>query len=261
MAETTLQPTASGFVGVFDSGVGGISVLKHLVAELPSEDFRFFGDSVHAPYGGKTADEVYELSRMIADRMIDEGAKALVIACNTATSAAASRLRASYPNIPIIGVEPALKPAVLAGGSKGVLVMATEVTLKLEKFHRLEERWAQGAQVETVACTGLVECIERGDLDAPELHDLLEQLIGHYREKVDRVVLGCTHYPFVRRQIARVLGEVRFFDGGAGTARQLRRLLESSRLLADESASGNVTFASSIDTSEELDLYRRFFML
>ena len=256
----TAHPGTEGFIGVFDSGVGGISVLRHLVQELPSEDFVYYGDSAHAPYGGKSSDEVYELSRSIADRMIADGAKALVIACNTATSAAAPQLREAYRDLSIVGVEPALKPAVLAGGTGKILVMATEVTLALEKFHRLEERWAQDTQVETVACTGLVDCIERGDLDAPELIQVLENLIGSYRGEVDRVVLGCTHYPFVRRQIAQVLGDVRFFDGGAGTARQLRRLLERDGLLREEGV-GNVSFASSIDTPEELSLYRRFFEL
>ena len=259
MADSTTKSETQSFVGVFDSGVGGISVLKHLVAELPSEVFHFFGDSAHAPYGGKTADQVYELSRAIADRMIAEGAKALVIACNTATSAAAPQLRETYPDIPIIGVEPALKPAVLAGGTGKILVMATQVTLRLDKFHRLEERWAQDAQVETVPCAGLVECIERGNLAAPELLELLEQLVGRYRGEVDRVVLGCTHYPFVRQQIARVLGDVRFFDGGLGTARQLRRLLEQKGICAEASQEGAVQFASSVDTPEELALYQRFF--
>ena len=257
--DETAHPQADGFIGVFDSGVGGISVLRHLARELPEENFVYFGDSAHAPYGGKSADEVYELSRSIVDGMIADGAKALVIACNTATSAAAPQLREAYPCLPIVGVEPALKPAVLAGGTGKILVMATEVTLALEKFHRLEERWAHEAQVETVACKGLVECIERGDLDAPELLDVLEGLVGSYRGSVDRVVLGCTHYPFVRRQIAHVLGDVRFFDGGAGTARQLRRLLENDDLLREGNGAGSVSFASSINTPEELSLYRRFF--
>ena len=254
------HPEADGFVGVFDSGVGGISVLKHLVAELPHEDFRFFGDSAHAPYGNKTPDQVRELSSRIVSQMVGEGAKAIVIACNTATSAAAPLLRETYPHIPIVGVEPALKPAVLAGGSGCVLVMGTEMTLALDKFQRLEERWADNAAVETVACVGLAARIEHGDLDAPDVTELLEGLVGPWRGKADRVVLGCTHYPFVRDQIARVLGDVRFFDGGAGTARQLRRLLEQSRLLRDETHVGSVQFASSIDTPEELDLYRWFFV-
>lgn len=260
MMNEEAHPQASGFIGVFDSGVGGISVLQHLVCELPGEDFHFFGDSAHAPYGGKRPEEVCELSCRIADRMVAEGAKALVIACNTATSAAAPALRARYPQMPVVGVEPALKPAVLAGGDGKVIVMATEVTLSLEKYQRLEERWDQTDQVDPVACPGLVELVERGDLDAPELIDLLERLVGDYRGKVDRVVLGCTHYPFVRQQIARVLGDVRFFDGGAGTARQLRRLLAQEGLLR-EGGEGTVSFASSVDTPEELALYRRFFEL
>ena len=260
MADAIACPSPEGFVGVFDSGVGGVSVLQHLVRELPGEDFHYFGDSAHAPYGGKTASEVYDLSRTIAERMLADGAKAIVIACNTATSAAASQLRAAYLQIPVIGVEPALKPAVLAGGTGKVLVMATQVTLALDKFHRLEERWAHDAQVIPVACGGLVECVERGDLDDPALLDVIERLVGQYRGEVDRVVLGCTHYPFVRKQIAQVLGDVTFFDGGAGTARQLHRLLEQEGLLRT-GQQGSVLFSSSVDTQEELDLYQRFFNL
>lgn len=249
---------ADGFVGVFDSGVGGISVLRHLVNELPHEDFRFFGDSAHAPYGGKSAAEITRLSDDIAQRMVADGAKALVIACNTATSAAAPTLRERYASMPVVGVEPALKPAVLAGGDKAVLVMATEVTLSLDKFHQLADRWAGGTKLLTVPCRGLVERIERGDFDAPDLIELLEDLVGCHRGKVDRVVLGCTHYPFVRAQIAQVLGDVRFFDGGRGTARQLRRLLERDGLLRED-GEGGVDFSSSVDTPSELALYQRLF--
>lgn len=247
------------FVGVFDSGVGGVSVLRHLVRELPHEDFRYFGDSAHAPYGERTPEEVRSLSRAIVDSMVADGAKAVVIACNTATSAAAPMLRETYADLPIVGVEPALKPAVLHGGEGRILVMATEVTLTLDKFHRLAERWAEGVEVETVACAGLAERIEHGNLDAPDVIELLERLVGRYRGVVDRVVLGCTHYPFVRRQIAQVLGDVTFFDGGAGTARQLRRLLEQGGLLDEGSKEGSVTFSSSIDTPEELALYRMLY--
>lgn len=248
-----------GFVGVFDSGVGGVSVLQHLVRELPGEDFSYFGDSAHAPYGERTLEDVQCLSRSIVDAMVADGAKAIVIACNTATSAAAPLLRETYTELPIVGVEPALKPAVLHGGEGSILVMATPVTLALDKFHRLERRWGEGAQVETVACVGLADRIERGNLDAPDLLELLERLVGPYRGRVDRVVLGCTHYPFVRSQIAQVLGEVTFFDGGAGTARQLHRLLEGNGLLRADGGAGTVRFASSIDTPEELELYRSFF--
>ena len=253
---------SDGFVGVFDSGVGGISVLRSLVAELPHEDFRFFGDSANAPYGEKTEAQVLELARAIVERMLAEGAKALVIACNTATSVAAAPLRAAYPDVPIIGIEPALKPAVVAGPHDRILVMATPVTLRLDKYHELAETYAQGANVASVPCPGLAARIEQGNLDAPDVRELIAGCVGSYAGAVDSVVLGCTHYPFVRDVIAQVLGPgVRFFDGGAGTARQLRARLERAGLLATRERVGRVTFASSIDTPEELALYQQFFSL
>lgn len=255
-----------GFVGVFDSGVGGISVLRALVAELPHEDFRFFGDSANAPYGEKPAEQVLALSRGIAEDFLAAGAKAIVIACNTATSVAAARLRAEHPDVPIVGIEPALKPAaeaaVDAGTQQRILVMATEMTLRLDKYHELARACAGDSEVISVPCPGLAARIERGDLDAPDLMEMLQGLVGRYAGRVDSVVLGCTHYPFVRRQIASVVGEgVRFFDGGAGTARQLRTRLTEEGLLAERARPGRVELASSLDTPEELALYRSFLTL
>ena len=251
-----------GFVGVFDSGVGGISVLRALVRELPHEDFRFFGDSANAPYGEKTEDQVFELSRSIVERFLADGAKAIVIACNTATSVSAARLRAAHADVPIVGIEPALKPAAKALPNGRVLVMATEVTLRLDKYHELARTWGGGCDVISVPCPGLAARIERGDLDAPDLEEMVRGFVGEYAGTVDAVVLGCTHYPFVRRQIARVLGGgVRFFDGGEGTARQLRTRLGEEGLLAADGRAGAVEFVSSLDTPEELALYQRFFSL
>lgn len=255
-----MMPSRDGFIGVFDSGVGGVSVLRALVDELPNEDFSYFGDSANAPYGEHSTDEILEMSRAIARRMVDRGAKAIVIACNTATSVAAESLRAEFPDVPVIGVEPAVKPAAEAAEGGRVLVMGSEVTLALEKYHRLEEEFAKRCEIVAVACIGLAKRIERGNLDAPDVIELLEKLVGEWAGKVDAVVLGCTHYPFVRAQIAKVLGEdVRFFDGGAGTARQLRRRLSKAGLLGTQTRRGSVEFASSIDTDEQLDLYQRFF--
>lgn len=248
-----------GSIGVFDSGVGGISVLQALVRELPHEDFMYFGDSAHAPYGEKTTSQVLDLSRSIVSDLLGAGCKAIVIACNTATSAAGEQLRREHPRVPIIGVEPALKPAVLANPNGDVLVMATPMTVRLEKFQRLMDEWGSEARVHAVPCEGLAARIEEGRLDDPDLVELVEDLVGGYAGKVDAVVLGCTHYPFVARQIRGVLGDVPFFDGGAGTARQLRRRLGECGLLADEASSGSVRFASSRSTSSELALYRRFF--
>ena len=244
-----------GFVGVFDSGVGGLTVLGCLVAELPHERFVFFGDSAHAPYGDKPPEEVLELSRRIAASLVNEGAKALVIACNTATSVAAQALRTEYPTIPVIGVEPALKPATLAPQHRRILVMATAATLRLGKFQRLEDRWGADSEVIEVPCVGLADLIEKGDPASPAIHELLE------RGKVDSVVLGCTHYPLVREQICEVMGDVPLFDGGEGTARETRRRLEAAGLLASSAQVGSVELRSSIDTPDELALYQRIFEL
>ena len=248
---------SDGFVGVFDSGLGGISVLRALVAELPGEDFRYFGDSAHAPYGEKTEAEVLELSRGIAERFLADGAKAIVIACNTATSAAAATLRAAHPDVPIVGIEPALKPAARAFPRGRILVMATEMTLHLDKYHELARAWGGECEVVPVPCPGLAARIERGDLDAPDLAKMIEDLVGGYAGTVDAVVLGCTHYP-----VERALGEgVAFFDGGAGTARQLRKRLSEEGLLSASGRPGRVSFASSLDTPDELALYQRFFSM
>ena len=248
-----------GWVGVFDSGVGGISVLRALVSELPNERFVYYGDSAHAPYGEKTPEEVLDLSRRIVEQLLAAGCKAIVIACNTATSAAATQLRAAYPEVPIIGVEPALKPAVLGTPDGTVLVMATPMTVRLEKFQHLMEEWGSGARVIAVPCEGLAARIERGKLCEPDLIDLIDSLVGGYAGTVDAVVLGCTHYPFVLEQIRHVLGDVPFYDGGAGTARQLRRRLAAGDLLTGRDVEGAVAFLSSKDTPEELALYQRFF--
>ena len=251
-----------GFVGVFDSGLGGISVLRSLVSELPREDFHYFGDSANAPYGEKTEAQVLGLSRAIVERFLAEGAKAIVIACNTATSVAAATLRGAHPDVPIVGIEPALKPAARTFPHGRILVMATEVTLRLEKYHELARAWGGECEVISVPCPGLAARIERGRLDAPDLAEMVDGFVSRYAGTVDAVVLGCTHYPFVRPLVASALGEgVRFFDGGAGTARQLRARLEAEGLLATRERPGRVTFASSLDTPAELELYQRFFSL
>lgn len=273
--------TSSGFIGVFDSGVGGISVLKHLTAELPYENFVFYGDSAHAPYGTKTPEQINQRSYEIAHGLIQEGAKALVIACNTATAAAAQTLRKTYPKLPIVGVEPALKPAALAHPHGRIIVMATAGTLSLPKFHTLEVTWGATSEVIPIAGAGIVELIEADKADSPEMYDLLENLIGRYAGSTDAVVLGCTHYPFITRQIRVVLGDVDFYDGGAGAAHQLHRLLKRGGLLARapvaasavadsvgnasavhpiaDNASTHVEFRSSIPGAEELKLYQKLF--
>lgn len=250
-----------GCIGVFDSGVGGISVLKHLTRLMPHERFLFYGDSANAPYGDKPPEWVLERSRLIANGMLEAGAKAIVIACNTATSVAAATLRAEHPDVPIVGIEPALKPAAEAAPHGRILVMATAITIKLDKFHALARRYGSRCDVVTVACPGLADLIETGDLDSPALRDLLEGYLAEYRGKADGVVLGCTHYPFAARQIRAVVGDVPLYDGGPGTARQTRRLLEAAGALADVSREGSVEFRSSRPDAAQIELYRRFWQL
>lgn len=250
-------------IAVFDSGMGGISVLRELVAIMPNEDYIYFGDSAHAPYGTKKLEEVRELTCAHARRLFDEGAKGLVVACNTATSAAVRVLREQYPNIPIVGIEPAVKPAAQCKKHPRVLVMATPMTIREEKFKKLMQRYEKDADIIPLPCPGLMDFVERGDLDGEDLRKyLVELLFAYQHEQVDAVVLGCTHYPFVKPMIQKTLGEhVMVFDGGAGTAREMKRRLREAELLTGRTGKGTVEFQNSLDKPEKIALCRRLFEL
>lgn len=233
-------PEKTNPIWVMDSGVGGISVLREAARLLPAEQFVFFGDSVNAPYGTKTTEEVRTLT-LAAVREAEEKyrPKAFVIACNTATTAAAATLRRKYPDRIIIAIEPALKPAATgpapAGRRRVVLVLATPLTIREAKFQALLKRYEDMADVIPLGCPGLMEYAESGKLDSPETDAFVKDLIGSYAGRVDAVVLGCTHYPFLRGPIGRALDlpDSAVYDGGAGTARELmRRLHEEDLLLA-----------------------------
>lgn len=234
-------------IAVFDSGMGGISVLKELISVLPNENFIYFGDTANAPYGVKSADKVRELTFFVYERLKNEGIKAFVIACNTATSVAVASLREKYPNDIIIGVEPALKPAVRCCENPTVAVLATPLTLKEEKFAFLLEKFGTGAKVIPFACPGLVEFVERGEIEGDDLHRFLCELLSPLKEeKLDAVVLGCTHYPFVKAEISAILGEsVQIFDGSLGTALNTRRRLEENGLINPSLVKGSVIFIDS----------------
>ena len=209
-------------IAVFDSGLGGISVLRALVQRLPGEDFLYFGDSANAPYGVRPVAEVRRLTQDVIGRLYDRGIKAAVIACNTATSAAIGPLRAAFPDIPVIGIEPALKPAV--AHHRRVLVLATPLTLREEKFVALMHQCAGCAEIVPLPCPELVEFVERGELDSPALTAYLARQLGPYAGRVDAAVLGCTHFPFARRAIRAALGgNVTLYDGSDGTARETLR--------------------------------------
>ena len=240
------------YIAVFDSGVGGISVLRHLVALLPQERFLYFGDSANAPYGTKTKAEVKALTFAAAEKLMVYGIKVLVVACNTATSAAINDLRAAYPELIVIGIEPALKLAAdkFPGGKLGV--MATPMTLREEKFSRLMARFAESGQIFKIPAPGLVELIESGRADSPETDELLKELFAPY-PKLDVLVLGCTHYPFAKASLSRVLGEkTALLDGGEGTARETRRRLKEAGLL--RTGEGSVTIENSKNSPELLKL-------
>ena len=248
----------NGPIGVFDSGVGGISVLRELTSLMPNENFLYFGDSLNAPYGIRSLDEVRELTFATAKHLIDDGCKCLVIACNTATTAAVRALRARYEGVPVIGIEPALKPAVLHKPNGRILVLATAITLNEDKFHRLMAQYENDATIMTLACPGIVEFVERGIIDGPELTSYLKELLSEYTDNPpDAVVLGCTHYPFVRNAINNVLGgKSEIFDGGNGTARETRHQLQINGLCASPDNSGYVTIMNSrpemVDISRHL---------
>ena len=230
-------------IGVFDSGVGGISVLKHIHALLPHEDLLYFADSANAPYGNKSQEFIRERSFYLADFLMDKGARALVVACNTATAAAIGALREKY-DLPIIGMEPAVKPAAAATKTGVVGVLATVGTLKSAQFAALLENYGQGIRIVTEGCPGLVECIERGELESPEIQTLLQGYIQPLLEAgADTIVLGCTHYPFVKPLIQEIAGpEITLIDTGAAVARQLQVRLADKKMLSANTEEGKIEF-------------------
>jgi glutamate racemase len=221
-------------VGVFDSGVGGLSVLGEIRTRLPRESLLYVADSGHVPYGEKSPEYIRERCRRIADFLLGEGAKALVVACNTATVAAVGELRERHPGLPIVGMEPAVKPAAAATRSGVVGVLATTGTLRSARFAALLDRFAHDVSVVTQPCPGLVECVEQGALDAPETRALLQSYVQPLLEAgCDTLILGCTHYPFLRPLLRELVpADVELIDTGAAVARQLERLLVERGLLA-----------------------------
>ena len=237
------QSVADQPIGVLDSGVGGISVLRHIHALLPHEDLIYFADSKHAPYGNKTPDEIKARCFEIADFLIAKDVKALVVACNTATAAAIDDMRAKY-KLPIIGMEPAVKPATAMTRNGIVGVLATVGTLKSAQFAGLLENYGRNVQVVTQGCIGLVECIERGELTQDSTRELLKKYLAPLlAEGADTIVLGCTHYPFVRPMIEQIVGEnVAIIDTGAAVARQLQKKLAEKNLLDTAGKPTDISF-------------------
>lgn len=230
-------------IGIMDSGVGGISVLRKAVELLPNENFIYFGDNKNAPYGSKSTEEIRRLAAQAIDRLLRQDVKAIVIACNTVTSAYAAILRAQV-SIPVIGMEPAVKPASLARSGGVVLALATRATLSLDKFNRLMDVYGEG--VIPLEGKGLVELVEAGKADSSETRAALADLFAPYlTSQVDGIVLGCTHYPFLRRQIEHFFPNAQIFDGREGTVRQLHHRLEEAQLLTNQKTAGKIHLETS----------------
>ncbi len=238
-------------IGVFDSGIGGLSVLRHIRSLLPHEALLYVADSSHAPYGNKSQHFIRERAITLADFLIAQGAKALVVACNTATAAAIETLRKQY-DLPIIGMEPAVKPAATATKTGVIGVLATAGTLKSAQFAALLESYGKNVTVVTQAGHGLVECIERGELATDQVRNLLEGYLKPLLEaQADTIVLGCTHYPFVRPLIEEIAGrDVTLIDTGQAVARQLQKRLEEKNLLAEAGKPSDVTFWSNSQNAD-----------
>ncbi|NLE45456.1 MAG: glutamate racemase [Chloroflexi bacterium] len=235
--------SAAGLIGVFDSGVGGLSVWREIVRLMPGEDTIYLADQAHVPYGTQSLGTVRYLSEGIARFLIDRGARVIVIACNTASAAALWHLRRTFPNVPFVGMEPAIKPAVEHTRTGIVGVIATPATFQGDLFASLLERYAGDVRVLTQVCPGLVEAIEAGALDTPATDCLLRDCLSPLVEQgIDQLVLGCTHYPFVRPAIERIVGHgVAIVDPAAAVARQVARVLGESR----KDRSGQHTFYTS----------------
>lgn len=243
-------------IGFLDSGVGGLSVMREAIKIMPNEDYIYFGDSKNAPYGVKTTKEIRDLTFNVVEFLIEKGIKGLVVACNTATSAAVSELRRVYPDMPLVGIEPAIKPAVELNKKGKILIMATPMTIKQEKFNLLLNKYKERAEIVPIPCAGLMEFIEEGILKGEELEKYLkEKLMVYEKEEISSIVLGCTHYPFVKDTIVKIMGEdIAIIDGGEGTAREIKRRLKEKNLLTDRAESGKILIYNSLEEKKVIDL-------
>lgn len=245
-----------GYIAVFDSGVGGISVLRQLRKVLPQERYLYFGDSANAPYGTRPRQEIRDLTLAAAEKLVNCGIKALVIACNTATSAAKEALEEKYPQLIVVGIEPALSIAAekFPGGHVGVL--ATPATLSGDRFLQGKKRYEQDVRITPIPAPGLMDLVEAGKYDSPEADALLHTLLDPFGGTLDAVILGCTHYPFVEKPLRRVLGSsVELIDGAVLTARQTKQALEKADALWD--GPGELVIRNSLEDPWKLTLSRQ----
>lgn len=227
-------------IGIFDSGIGGVTVLKEIIKVLPNEDYMYYSDSKNNPYGDRTEEEVKQICDKIVQHFIKNNCKAVIIACNTASAKAAKYLREKYPQIPFIAIEPAYKMVHDYAYDKPTLVMATKGTMESEKFNLLFQKY-DNYKTYLLPCVGLAERIELGDKE--EIKRYLKRTIGIYKGKVKNVVLGCTHYPLVENEIKEILGQVQFFNGAPNLAKHLKYILQKENIL--DKGKGMIEFEDS----------------
>jgi glutamate racemase len=242
---------SSSPIGIFDSGVGGLSVLRAIRAQMPEESAIYFGDQGHIPYGPRPMEQIRDFSEAITNFLLERNAKIIVVACNTASAAALKYLRERFPNVQFVGMEPAVKPAAETTQTGKVGVLATPATFQGALYASVVERFANGVELFQNTCNGLVQQIEQGNLNGGETRRILEDALHPMLEQdIDTVVLGCTHYPFVIPLIEEIVGErVRVIDPAPSVAKQVKRLLEAGEMRNDSSASGDVRFYTSGNAS------------
>ena len=242
-----------GNIGVFDSGIGGVTVLREILKVLPNENYIYYSDSKNNPYGDKSDEEIFNMCDKIVSYFLERDCKAIVIACNTASAKAANDLRKKYTQIPIIAIEPAYKMVHDFAYDKTTLVMATKGTIESEKFHQLYEKY-DNHKTYLMSCIGLADVIEEGNQEKIEKY--LKENLKEYIGIVHNVVLGCTHYPLVQDEIKDVLGDVEFFNGAPNLAKHLKDILDEKNLLNESKDEGTIEF---IDSSNSEFKRERFF--
>ncbi|MBI4322350.1 MAG: glutamate racemase [Chloroflexi bacterium] len=245
-------------IGVFDSGVGGLTILKEIEIQQPRENLLYLADTANCPYGAKTQEEIRRLAHGIVTFLLDQGAKLVVVACNTASVASLAYLRETFP-VPFVGIVPAVKPAALSTHNRRIGVMATNATFQTEIFDDLVQKFASDVVVLRQVCPGLVELVEAGEVDTERAERLLRQYLDPLlAQKVDALVLGCTHYPFLQPLIEKIVGsEVAVIDPAAAVARQVGRVLDARDLRTSRTQHGDVRFFTSGDASLLAQLLRK----
>ena len=245
----------NNMIGIFDSGIGGVTVLKEILKILPKENYIYYSDSKNNPYGDKSDEEIFNICDRIVKGLIEQECKVIVIACNTASAKAAKQLREKYSKEIIIAIEPAYKMVHDFAYEKPTLVMATKGTIESEKFHRLYEKF-YNHKTYLMACKGLADIIEEGNEE--KIQKYLKENLAEYVGKVENVVLGCTHYPLVQEQIAQVLGNVKFFNGAPHLAKHLKDVLEKKDLINNSQSEGNINFIDSSNSEYKKERFYKY---